>query len=202
MRFLKRLSRERPWRFWYRPWLFPWLLALLGTVCVAGAGCAVSSPFRGPGVSRWSGRLNLDPEQSVVVAWTQARLDPDRRKSFDQATHRVFRELGSQPGLLGYSVRTRIGAAEVWTMTVWMDEASLDAFLASKLHRSAIRDGRGSLVGGRTLRRSFPAAKVPLPWAMAEGLLEREGTDVMSSPDSARSGAAGKSEIRSGLRGR
>jgi quinol monooxygenase YgiN len=133
-------------------------------------------------VARWSGRLNLDPGQPVVVALTQARLDPDRRKPFDRATRRIFGSLGSRPGILGYSVRTRIGAAEVWTMTVWTDEASMDGFLASELHRSAIRDGRGSLVGGRTLRRSLPASRVPLPWKVAEELLEREGTDVMSPP--------------------
>lgn len=182
MSFLKHLLKVGRRRIWPRPWLAPTLLALGGIVWGAGAGCAVSSPFRGPAVARWSGRLKLDPGQPVVVALTQARLDPDRRKPFDRATRRVYGSLESQPGLLAYSVRTRIGAAEVWTMTVWTDEASLDAFLASELHRSAIRDGRASLVGGRTLRQSFPAAKVPLPWKVAEELLEREGTDVLSPP--------------------
>ena len=157
------------------------LLALGGTIWVVGAGCAVSSPFRGPGVARWSGRLNLDPGQPVVVALTQARLDPDRRKPFDRATHRVYGSLGSQPGILGYSVRTRIGAAEVWTMTVWIDEASLDGFLASELHRSAIREGRASLIGGKTLHKTVAAYELPLPWKEAEELLEREGMDVMTS---------------------
>jgi quinol monooxygenase YgiN len=137
-----------------------------------GLGCTVSSPFRG------SGLRDLPPETEVVLSLTHANLDPVRRGPFDKATRRVLRGLPEQTGCIGYSVRKRLGGVDVWTMTAWRDEAALESFLASDLHRDAMRQGRPALLAGRTLRLKVDAGSLPMGWKEAEARLVRDGEPV------------------------
>jgi hypothetical protein len=63
-------------------------------------------------------------------------------------------------------------------MTVWRDEPALEAFLASNLHRDALREGRPALVSGRTLRLKVTAGSLPMRWKEAEARLVRDGEPV------------------------
>jgi hypothetical protein len=74
--------------------------------------CAIATPFRGPGVS--GGRITgvSDPAQAVVVSLTHATLDRSRRAEFDRHSRRIAGGMTEHPGLLGYSVRVELLAAE------------------------------------------------------------------------------------------
>ena len=159
--FLRLLPSQKP-ALWAGG-LWVWLL---------GLGCTVSSPFRGPGTA------GLEPGREVVLSLTHANLDPHLRGPFDKATRRVVQGLPGQAGFVGYSVRRRLGGADVWTMTVWRDESALEAFLASDLHRDALRAGRPALVSGRTLRLKVTAGSLPMRWKEAEARLVRDGEPV------------------------
>lgn len=50
-------------------------------------------------------------------------------------------------------------------MTVWRDEAALDAFVRSPVHRAAMREATASLASARFLRMEWPTTEVPPRWS-------------------------------------
>ena len=134
-------------------------LALLG-------GCAISTSFQGPGYDRASGTVTLPGQDTVVVALTHAVLGNSRR-NFDRGVERVVDSLEQQPGLIGYSLRRQLFGNEAWTLTVWRDEASLEAFVRSRPHREAVRSAAGELTSAAFRRVELPAAEIPIDWDTA-----------------------------------
>lgn len=140
------------------------LAALLG-------GCAIATPYRAaapPGGSEG---------EVAVIALTEATLGPDRaaRAAFWDGVRAVERDLATQPGLLGHSLRRELLGNRAWTMTVWESEAALDRFVASPVHRAAMRAGNPAIAGQRFATLARPRAAGPLTWAEALDVLAREG---------------------------
>ena len=127
--------------------------ATLAGLATTLTSCAFATPFSGPGRTPEGG--------SVYVAVTNAVLHPDKRRAFDEHTRRVVASLPSHNGYLGHSVRGRILGNEVWTMTVWRDEESLDAFGESPVHRTAIREGLGGVRTAKFLRFEWHEDRPP-----------------------------------------
>ena len=147
------------------PMTLPRFLALLACAVTLG-GCTIASPYR---------RVSDNPAQpgeTRVVALTHAVLDPATRRGFDQQTEAIFNVLGQQPGIVGYAVRRQFFGNEVWTMTIWRDEASRARFVSSQMHRDGIAAGSKAVRQGRFVRLEVPAAEVPIPWSRALTLLE------------------------------
>ena len=138
---------------------------LAGTLALLG-GCAISTPFKGPGYDPGSGVTAANGQQTVVVALTHAMIG-DSRGNFDRAVRRVADSLEQQPGLIGYSLRKHVLGNEAWTLTVWRDEASLEAFVRSPAHQQAMRDATGELALASFRRIELPAAEIPLDWTTA-----------------------------------
>ncbi len=136
------------------------LASLAGLTAVAAAcgirGVPLATPFTDHAYSEATG--------TVAIGVTNATLDPKNRAAFDDHTRRVIRSLPTHDGYLGHSVRGRVLGNEVWTMTVWRDQAALDAFVASPVHRTAIREGLGGVNEARFLRFDWPAAERPPSW--------------------------------------
>lgn len=142
------------------------------TVALAAAGllkwlpgCELATSFRGDGYSRDGGVTLPDAGDTVVVGLTNAGLDPDNRRDFDDYTQRVVASLPGTPGYIGHAVRTRVFGHEVWTMTVWKDEAALDAFVRSPTHREAIRKGMPAVKWAKFHRFTLAKDQVPPSWA-------------------------------------
>ena len=57
-------------------------------------------------------------------------------------------------------------------MSVWVDEESLDAFLESRVHRRAVREGRVPRSAVSSVRVVVPASELPLSWTWAEQVIE------------------------------
>lgn len=148
------------------------LLASLLALLLGTTGCTIATPFRGPGYDLWRGPRDLDPDSRVVVSLTHATLKPGRRAPFDEHTRRVIAAIAGQPGLVGYSVRLRLGGEEAWTMTVWRDEESRARFVASPVHAEAMAAGLPSLERVRFRRLVLAAREIPLDWQRAEVLLD------------------------------
>ena len=115
----------------------------------------------------YSGSAQASDGGPVFVAVTNAVLDPAKRRAFDEHTRRVVASLGSHEGYLGHSVRGRLLGHEVWTMTVWRDEESLDAFVGSPVHRTAIREGLAGVRTAKFLRFEWSEQRPP-SWAEIE----------------------------------
>lgn len=57
-------------------------------------------------------------------------------------------------------------------MTVWKDDAAVEAFMASPVHRTAIREGMAAVKTAQFLRFEWPTDQVPPPWSEVMRRLE------------------------------
>lgn len=139
-------------------------------------GCTISTPHED-----FSRQSSAD---RVVVSITHAMLVDDRelRQRFWDQVERVEASLQDRPGLLGFSKRVEILGDDAWTMTVWQDNESLQAFLTSDPHRSAMRDGMIGLRGARFARVELDRQDIPLSWDRALAYLETDGRGYAYAP--------------------
>lgn len=146
-------------------------LASAGAIALGLSGCAVSTPFQ-----------KAEPQSppssdAVIVAITEATLGDDaaQRRAFWANVERVDASLPTRDGFLGVSKRTELFGDRVWTMTVWEDEASLDAFVRSDVHQTAIAEAYGGLDGARFVRFEVTLGAVPVAWSDAIERLTTSG---------------------------
>jgi hypothetical protein len=77
---------------------------------------------------------------------------------------RIQRQLRTSSGLIGYSLRARVGAKQFWTLSVWEDAADLQAFVAAPPH-VAIMTALAPYMGAtRFVRWSVKGSELPLRW--------------------------------------
>ena len=83
----------------------------------------------------WTARQELCLCEHYVV---MASHLPLKRLSatfrFFRGVMAVRRQLATASGLVGYSLRARIGAKRYWTLSVWADETSLREFVRAPPH--------------------------------------------------------------------
>ncbi|MCA8949037.1 MAG: antibiotic biosynthesis monooxygenase [Planctomycetes bacterium] len=147
---------------------------LLSTVtALLGSACHVGYGFRGPGYDADDGTVRADVPETVVVAITAGEIESGGGSRFFAALDEVMNELTARDGLVGYAVRKQTFGGRIWTMSAWLDERSLDAFLASPAHRRAAREGGVPPRSLRYVRTRLPASALPLDWDAAIALLPR-----------------------------
>jgi len=146
-------------------------LLYVAVSAVSLGGCVVATPFRGPGQDVTAGSSEL------VLSLTQATLNDDSRARavFWDYVDRVETSLEDQPGFVGFSKRTELFGDNAWTMTVWSDAESLQAFVESEPHRAAMRNAMGALADARFVRVTIGRDELPVTWERALELLERQG---------------------------
>jgi len=159
------LTRERKRRN-------PRHLCSLGLLTVLTSACSVGYDFRGPGVDPTTGKVAANVPATVVFAATSGAIGAGRSGDFYRALDTVMQDLTQRDGLVGYALRKR--SDRIWTMSAWVDEASLDAFLASDPHRRAVREGGISRSSLRYARTPLPSASLPLTWDAAVAMLPPE----------------------------
>ncbi len=157
----------------------------VGTAAVLSlASCEIARPFRGPGYSKSEGVTLPDAGPTVWVAVTNAQVDNATRGVFDDFTRQTIESLPSNDGYIGHSVRARVLGNEVWTMTIWRDEASLNDFVGSPTHRAAMRKGLPPVIRAKFLRFEHPTNEVPPTWSdMLKRLEAVEFKEYDRTPD-------------------
>lgn len=147
-----------------------------GVAAVVGAvglsSCEVATRFRGPGFERGRGVVLDDVGGTVVVVVTNARLDRAKRGVFMDYSQRVVEDLPNHDGFIGHSLRRRLLGGEVWTVTVWRDDAAADEFVAAPQHKEAVRQGMSAIVQARFHRFSWPTDRVPPTWDVVKKELD------------------------------
>lgn len=143
---------------------------------VALGGCAFATPFRGPGYDSRTG-VTIGTDDEVVVALTKAVLRGDRSKRSDfwDSVWRVEASLAEQEGFIGYSLRREFFGPTAWTMTAWLSEEDLDAFVQSPTHQAAIEGSSSALQATGFARFAVDRDDLPLAWDRALEILERDG---------------------------
>ena len=152
--------------------LFASIAALLAIV----PGCTIGLPFRGPGYDSSDGVTDPNADDQVLVAltYTVVNGNGEERSAFRRGISSVVDSLEEQPGLIGFSVRRELFGKQAWTMSVWTDEDSLDAFVDSSAHREAMSSGGRALEMVRSLRLEVPRAEIPLSWKRVEELFDAQ----------------------------
>ena len=151
------------------------------------AGCTIAMPFQyvDPALQAERG------SQNVVVSLTMTDYEPGwtARRVFWRHVGRVEQSLANRPGLVGYALRRQIIGNRAWTMTVWKDDSSLEAFVRSPAHQEAIRQALPMLETVRFARIELRASEIPITWTQAEQLLEasENGYQELSSSHQKRS---------------
>ena len=141
-------------------------------------GCAISTPYR-------SADTGLAPvgSDTVLVALTHAELaeGTDDASAFWSNVSAVADSLEGRPGFIGYRLRRELLGRNSWTMTVWTDEASLEAFVRGDVHQTAIREGWPALARARFARVMLPMSDIPISWDRVEALLDANGREYLNS---------------------
>ena len=147
------------------------LLAVLA-LCALSSACVSVSELAGPGVTD-DGSLNGTATDTVTVGITHAELglNPIKNFGFWRHSFAVVRSLESNSGFIAFQLKAGFLSNEAWTMTVWEDAPSLDAFMASETHARAIANGYGALRRAEFLRVSLPKEQVPKTMDELQALL-------------------------------
>jgi hypothetical protein len=118
----------------------------------------------------WQSYSRAAPERDYVAllsylplnsAWSLPRLA--------LYSTRIQRQLRTTSGLIGYSLKARLAAKQFWTLSVWEDETSLQAFVAAPPH-VAVMKGMAPYMGAtRFVRWNAKGSDLPLRWDDALG---------------------------------
>ena len=91
----------------------------------------------GPHASTAMGRTEpVETDHDYIVMASRLPLKRFRSiPSFLRATLRIRTLLADTAGLVGYALNAQLSRKTYWTVSVWQDRASLDAFARSQPHR-------------------------------------------------------------------
>ncbi|MFZ6815503.1 antibiotic biosynthesis monooxygenase family protein [Undibacterium sp. Rencai35W] len=128
-------------------------------------GCSISTPFKWVDEHKRKSTLAENQDEQLLVAVTHATIDATKRKLFDQGASRVIDSLLVQPGLIGYSVRRQLFGDEVWTATVWSDEASMLRFVQSPAHLQAVKESSAAIRNIDYTRIYMRRDELPASWS-------------------------------------
>jgi len=140
------------------------VLSLLGS-------CRVGYPFRGPGYDSERGVVHPKAGSRVVAVITRGDIKPGEGNRFASALRTILHTMSEQDGLVGYSVRKSLFGSRVWTMSVWVDRASVERFVRSPAHAKAMAEGSIQNASFIAAYVQIDTSRVPLTWSEAERML-------------------------------
>ncbi|MEL6281892.1 MAG: hypothetical protein AAFQ73_03955 [Pseudomonadota bacterium] len=147
-------------------------LLVSAALAIGVSGCAIATPFE------FAEDAPAPTSSSrVVVVITEAQLGDDsvqRRIFWRHVTH-VEASLKSNARFLGFAKRLELFGDRAWTMTAWADTESLDAFVRSDAHQTAIAEAYGGLKGARFARVEMARSELPPDWSRMLELLDETG---------------------------
>jgi len=79
-------------------------------------------------------------------------------------TFRITSQLRRSAGLVGYSLNANLAAGHFWTLSVWEDEAALQAFVHAEPHRGTMRILLPHMRPTRFVRRTVFGTGLPILW--------------------------------------
>ena len=144
-------------------------------VVILLSACNISIPFQS------SDALGtLSPDAPVIVGITHVVLDHDPEKNdvFWHHASNIIDSLPAQKGYLGHKVRMQLFGNEAWTMTVWLDEESLDSFVMSEPHSEAMAHGLDAVKIARFSRFTLNRSDLPMAWMDAEVIMNAQGREL------------------------
>jgi len=118
-------------------------------------------------------------EKDVVLSITYIEINKSSSElsKFWEHVFSIRNKMNENPGVLGVSIRKSIFSNKAWTMTIWEDESSLENFVEGERHRTAIKEGRTTILKTKFYRNTIKYSELPISWDYAERLVEEKGIE-------------------------
>lgn len=127
----------------------------------------------------WTPIGDVHPEQTYLAILTHYPLKAGRRTSRVLSYVRlVQRRLDRCEGLVGYAFRANFYRQQLWTLSVWTDEAALRTFVDDVTHQQASEDLTSYVERSETRKWWISGEDVPPSWDEALAQLD----DAPSEP--------------------
>jgi heme-degrading monooxygenase HmoA len=125
------------------------------TIAFCFISCTVSTPFK-------TSDSDKDPNRIVLVALTHVVLNPnsENKDLFWDYVFKIEENLSEIPGAVGHSLRKKLFTDEGWTMSVWENEASMNNFVQSGLHKEAVEKSSSALKLVEYARVKLPRGQI------------------------------------------
>jgi Domain of unknown function (DUF3291) len=106
--------------------------------------------------------------RDYVVMASRLPLASHRRiPAFLRATLAIRRQLATTAGLIGYGLDAHLLRRTFWTLSVWEDEAALDAFAHGQPHAGKIAQIRPWMAGSTFVAWTAGSDQLPVTWDQA-----------------------------------
>lgn len=121
----------------------------------------------------WQQLIDVDPDTDYLVILTHYPLKAGRRTSRVLSYVRLIqRRLERCEGLVGFAFRANFYRQQVWTLSVWQDQAALRAFLDDVIHEQASEDLTAYVEDAVTRQWWVAGREVPPSWEDALAQLD------------------------------
>lgn len=137
-------------------------LAAIIAVFVGGRFITIGYPFAGPGVSE-----NKREHEKLIAVVTRGEIEFGKGKRFFEDLNMTMDAIPGSEGLVGYAARKQLIGPKVWTLSVWLDQESLQKFVRSESHQAAASNG--SIRPDSFVSKLFevPPENLPISWKAA-----------------------------------
>jgi heme-degrading monooxygenase HmoA len=118
--------------------------------------------------SSWQNFQRAEPEREYLVQLSYLPLL--RYRSFPGFARLLFaiqRELRRTDGIIGYSLLAHPLRRDFWTLSAWHNKASLNSFVRSQVHATAIKTLRAHMGQTRFIEWTASGSSLPPTWSNA-----------------------------------
>jgi heme-degrading monooxygenase HmoA len=116
----------------------------------------------------WRSFAKVDPEKEYIVQITYLPLKSFWKViKFLRLTLAIQRQLESSPGLIGYSLQTKIIAHRFWTLSAWESQKDISNFVVKMPHMKVMQDLKNDMVQTKFVRWPVMGSSLPANWAEA-----------------------------------
>ena len=113
----------------------------------------------------WKSFAPVDQDQEVLVLATALPLNRlSSTLRFARFVSAIRKQLGTTPGLLGYSMLAQPPAKRYWTVSIWEDEAARQAFVRENPHQEIMSALAGQMGATRFVRWNARGSEARPRW--------------------------------------
>ena len=132
----------------------------------------------------WTQVLAPDPDASYRAILTYYPLKAGQRTSRVLSYVRlVQRRLDRTEGLIGYAFRANFYRQQLWTLSIWTDQASLREFMDDVIHQQASEDLSSYIERAEIRQWEVLGRDVPPSWEDALAHLEDPPAETITQPE-------------------
>ena len=119
-------------------------------------------------VSSWQNFQRAEPERHYLVQLSYLPLLRYRTfPRFARLLLAIQRELRRTDGIIGYSLLARPLQRDFWTLSAWQNKNSLNSFVRSQVHATAMKALRAYMGQTRFIEWTMSGSSLPPSWSDA-----------------------------------